>query len=275
MEPQQSDLYKQYVTNLGWSVENLDGVYIFLKHIPLMGVLAKIHRPQRLPNINKLIRFLQKRRVKTIAVEPLAKQNEGNFHTWIQQLSKVVRINKSPYLPTKTHVIDLTPSEEDIFAHFSEAKRRAVRKALKSEILVSESITIQDLIRVKNKSAGLFGFITTQGLDHLWEAFSPQHAAILLAKHKEEIVGGVLLLFWEKTAYYWIAGATGKGKKLAAPTLLVWEALKLAKKRGNTLFDFVGVWDERIPTQNSAWSGFTKFKEGFGGKPRYYPVYQP
>jgi len=59
---------------------------------------------------------------------------------------------------------------------------------------------------------------------------------------------------------------------LFAPTLLVWEALKLAKNRGAKQFDFVGVWDERIPNKFHEWKGFTKFKEGFGGAAQYYPL---
>jgi lipid II:glycine glycyltransferase (peptidoglycan interpeptide bridge formation enzyme) len=38
-------------------------------------------------------------------------------------------------------------------------------------------------------------------------------------------------------------------------------------------FDFVGVWDERKADQHHDWLGFTKFKEGFGGRTFYYPLY--
>ena len=124
------------------------------------------------------------------------------------------------------------------------------------------------------------GFITTTGINKIWPIFAPKHAAILLAyrekgqetRDRKDCVGGILLLFWDNIAYYWIAGATHEGKKLFAPTLLVWEAITLAKKRGSRLFDFVGVWDERLPNENNNWKGFTKFKEGFGGTELYYPI---
>jgi lipid II:glycine glycyltransferase (peptidoglycan interpeptide bridge formation enzyme) len=51
---------------------------------------------------------------------------------------------------------------------------------------------------------------------------------------------------------------------------LVWEALKLAKKRGCRIFDFEGIYDERFPKAAASWKGFTKFKEGFGGEKIVY-----
>ena len=68
-----------------------------------------------------------------------------------------------------------------------------------------------------------------------------------------------------------MAAANREGKKSFAPTLLAWEALKFAKKQGCAIFDFEGVFDERFTTQSPAWKGFSKFKEGFGGKSVYYP----
>jgi lipid II:glycine glycyltransferase (peptidoglycan interpeptide bridge formation enzyme) len=48
------------------------------------------------------------------------------------------------------------------------------------------------------------------------------------------------------------------------PTLLTWEAIKLAKKLGDRRFDFEGIADERFPVTNK-WLGFSRFKKSFGG----------
>jgi len=275
MEPQQSNSYAKYMVSLKWEVVSLDGINIFLRKFPLLGGIVKIHRPTHLPDVKKLIPILQIHKIKSMVIEPDATQDQKQLTAWCRIVSKHVRINSTPYLPTKTFRIDLTRSEEEIFKSFSEAKRRAVRRAVKLGVIVQQSNNIDDLIRIKNKSAGPFGFITTTGIRQFWQIFSPGHAAILLAHsttHNDELVGCVLLLFWEGVAYYWIAGAVKKGKKLFAPTILVWEAMKLAKKKGCKTFDFVGVWDERIPKENTEWFGFTKFKEGFGGETLYYPL---
>ena len=223
----------------------------------------------------QVLPIIQKYRVHTVAVEPDSGVASGDLQSWFTQLPKKIRKNTEYFLPTKTIRINLTHGTQHIFDNFSEAKRRAVRRAQKNNIHVAESTDIRTFIGMKNKAAGFLGSVTTFGIDKLWPLCMPKNAAILLAKNGNgEIIGGILLLFWETIAYYWIAGASREGKSLCAPTLLVWEALKLAKTRKCRQLDFVGVWDERLPTKNEKWKGFTKFKEGFGGTSLYYPLSQ-
>lgn len=267
-EIQQSSLYATYLQHLGWQTPKLDDSYIFMKYFPFVGGFIKLQRISKLPKIHSLVSVLKKFHCSHVVVEPAATVTQPQFSDWCTRLTKRTKI-VSPYLPTKTTVIDLRPSANKIFQNFSEAKRRAVRRALKNNLRIYKSTNIDEFIRLKNRSAGFLGFITTTGIQPLWDVFSPHHATILMDQKK---TAGVLLLFWDSTAYYWLAAATGKAKKLFTPTLLVWEAVKVAKKRECSRFDFVGVWDERVPNRNKNWKGFTKFKEGFGGSPVYYPI---
>lgn len=273
MELQQSPQYARFIKLLGWHVRRIDGINIFFRPIPLMGVLAKMQRNAKLPTLPAVKMFVKKYHVRSLSVEPAQHVDQKQFSQWLGKLKNVVKIYTSPFLPTKTISIDLTSSNDEIFRRLSEAKRRAVRRAQKNNVTIQTSDNINDLVAIKNKSAGMFGFITTHGVRELYRVLGSKRTAILLAySEKKKIVGGVLLIFWNRIAYYWIAGATREGKKLFAPTLLVWEALKLAKDHGAKQFDFVGAWDERLPKGNSSWKGFTKFKEGFGGTVYYYPI---
>ncbi len=282
MEIQQSPLYAQYIRQLKWIIELVDGTNIFIRRFPFLGTMAKIQRPVKLPDIKKTIITLKRYNVRTIVAEADHTTDPHAFAKWCNALRREFSITESPYLPTKTIRINLKPTEEEIFASFASAKRRAIRRATKLGVSVRQSGNIDTLISIKNKSAGLFGFITTYGMSKLWPIFSPDNAAIVLAyaptnlmfqkEKRQNLVGGVLLLLWDKTAYYWLVGATKQGKKLFAPSLLVWHALTLSKSRGMQYFDFVGVWDERLPKQYDTWKGFTKFKEGFGGETVYYPL---
>lgn len=282
MHLQQSPLYREYIQKLGWQVIPIGENFLFIKRIPFVGNLAKLQRPTKLPNLKQLIQLVQKHHLTRLAIEPERNLPQAEFINFLQNLKSQVQLNATPFLPTKTIMIDLTPSEEKIFQNFSPAKRRAVRRAEKNSLIIKESANIGDLIKIKNRSAGFLGFITTYGVRELWQTFSPANATILLAYKtidnyelqttNYELIAGVLLIFHNHIAYYWIAGSTHVGKKLFAPTLLVWNALKISKIRGMKKFDFVGTWDDRLPKQNTQWLGFTKFKAGFGGVESYYPI---
>lgn len=273
MELQQSPLYETYIKKLHWQVERVDGVNMFIKRFPLFGGFAKMQRFKTFPDINHLLPIFKTYRVRRLVLEASASIDESSLKNYAQSLRPYVYLVTSPYIPTKTIRIDLTKTEDELFASLSQAKRRAVRKAIKNNVVVVESDQIADLIAVKSKAAGMLGWITTIGAKQLWEAFRPNNATTLLAYHNHTLVAGIFLLFWEDVAYYWIAGGTKAGKSVAAPTLLAWEAIKRSKQRGMKLFDFVGVWDERFPRENRDWLGFTRFKEEFGGVPLYYPTH--
>jgi len=272
MEIQQSSTYAGYIRSLGWVVEKVDGVFIYIKPFPIIGGLAKIQRAITFPSPDALISVLRTHGVRNLAVEPDASVEQTEFESWIRAIRASVKVNTDYFLPTKTLRVDLTPSEEVIFKTLSEAKRRAVRRAEKNHVGVHVSDDIDTFIRLKNRSAGFLGFITTAGVRKLWSALPKKNKCVLLADLGGTYVAGILLIFWNNVAYYWIAGATRQGKKLFAPTYLVWEALRESKRRNMKYLDFVGVWDERIPEKNHEWKGFTKFKEGFGGTSLYYPL---
>lgn len=78
------------------------------------------------------------------------------------------------------------------------------------------------------------------------------------------VLAGALILIHDKISYYFHAASTPEGQKLSAPYLVVWEAIKLAKKKDCRVFDFEGIYDERFPIKS--WKGFTHFKKSFGGK---------
>lgn len=273
MEIQQSPLFIQYIKKLGWTTEKIGKYTIFIKPFFFIGAIGKLQRTTTLPSSAKIIALIKKHRIKLLVVEPDSKISSKTFSLWIDHIKPYVRISTAHYLSTKTIRVDLKAAEDDIFHNFKDAKRRAVRRAKSLGVTIRESTDIQKFLRFKAKTAGFLGSLTTYGVKELWPYFSKNNATILLAYNKNEIVvAGVLLLYWDNISYYWIVGATKEGKKLFAPTLLVWESLITAKKKGCTSFDFIGVWDQRLPKENLNWKGFTKFKEGFGGKELYYPI---
>lgn len=252
MDIRQSPLYTSYMQKIGWDVVKIQDSFLYVRNIPLIGKIAKYQR------VIPPIPFNQLKSFKPITIEPDSKPDrilEAQF------LANGYKINNSPYLPTKTILINLKRSENEIFNSFKSSTRRAIRRAQKNNVTVEISNNIETFIKLKTQQFFPIGFLMAKEIRALWNTFYPKNATLFVAPG-----AGILLLFWDKKAYYWLAASTKEANKLTAPSLLVWEALKLAKKKGATSFDFEGVYDERFHKATKNWQGFTKFKEGFGGR---------
>lgn len=263
----QSPQFARYLETIGWTIESVNHEYIFIRRIPLLGSMIKAQRVGKTFSLDALAQIEKKYKPFRVVLE----YDEGEISAEDVKQHGFSR-GTTIFAPSKTIQIDISSSEDEIFQRFTEAKRRGVRRALKNDIIIKETDDIQSFITVKWGS-GPFSWLIRNNQVNLWKSFAPKDATVLLAykKGEKKPLGGILMLFHGNIAYYWQAGAKKRGKKLFAPTLLVWESLKLAKKRGYRLYDFEGVYDERFPTVSAPWRGFTKFKEGFGGYEVTYP----
>ncbi len=268
MNIRQTPMFAKYLQHLGWLIENIDGVNFFIRRLPLLTPIIKLQRPDKLPKLDKIYQLMQKYGAKRVDVEPLKSSHKSRPN---------IKPMLHPYNQTQTILIDLAPPIPEIFHRFASAKRRAVRRAQKNNVQIEISQNIDTFIKLKNKSAGwVLPWLTKWTVVPLWKEFAPKNMTVILACTKENqkkvYLGGILLLHADNCAYYWMAGYTKKAKNLAAPTLLVWESLKYAKKLGCATFDFEGIYDERLPHQGRDWQGFSKFKSGFGGQKYKYPL---
>ena len=271
MDVRQSPEYAKYIEFIGWQVEKINKGNVFIKKIPLFGSLIKIQRIEPPIPFGEIEKLAKKHRAFQIIVEP----------SFAPQTPHDYRPLKSPFVPTKTLILDLRQTEEKIFASFSKNKRRDIRIAEKNHLVIKEG-SPQDFVQLKKKTLWkkrILPLGTEREVLPLIKAFAEKSKILLIypstapntPKNPNPPIAGTLLLFHNKTAYYWQAAATEKGKKLLAPTILLWEAIKLAKRKGCATFDFEGVYDERFP-KNKSWLGFTHFKKGFGGKEIEFPL---
>jgi len=267
----QSSGYAQFIKNLGWQVEKLGKGNVFIKKFPLIGSLIKIQRIQPPIPFEEIDKLAKKHRAFQIILEPAFCPSPLTPHPNYGLL-------KSPFIPTKTLILDLKQPENEIFDSFTKNKRRDIRIADRNKLIIKEG-TPEEFFFLKKRfllKRKILPLGTKKEILLLTKAFGPEKSKILIAyrpqsSHLPQIpLAGILLLFHDKTAYYWQAAASSEGKKLLAPTLLLWEAIKIAKEKGSEIFDLEGIYDERFP-QNKSWLGFTKFKEGFGGEPLLYP----
>lgn len=274
----QTKEYARYMEMLGWQVVKClsrakSRDQVFIKKIPIIGNIAKLQRPSEKLEPRALDEFAKKHKLAALYIEPI-------LHS-PSYISYGFSLAKSCFLPPKTIHIDLTKSDEQLLKGMKPKTRYNIKIAQKHGVVARESRDIDAFIKLWHQSARHRGMWLpqTKEIRALWTAFSKK-ANIILAYnsdmhvHRESVLAGVLIVRTHTTAHYMYAASTKEGNKLSAPSLLVWEAIKLANNPptggGCKVFDLEGIYDDRYP-QTKSWQGFTKFKEGFGGKIITYP----
>jgi len=233
--------YGKYMERIGWGVD--EG--IFVRRLGPVAI-AKIQRIDLPMNWEKI---LQRNRVVMCKLEPLTKPTGWKQDNW-------------PLLGTKTLRVDLKLSEEKLLKSFKKDCRYSLRKfqETRNKIQTNEFDKFYGIWR---KSARR---------KNLWIPGEKEYRALIECFGKKcfcVVVGeeaGAVILTHKKTAYYYYAGSSTKSD---LPYLAVWEAMKEAKRRGCTTWDFEGIYDARWP--NKGWKGFSHFKKSFGGREVEFP----
>ncbi|MEK7526067.1 MAG: peptidoglycan bridge formation glycyltransferase FemA/FemB family protein [Patescibacteria group bacterium] len=265
----QTPRYAKYMQSIGWHVEKNAGVYCFSKQIPILGKFIKVQRPKNITP--SLFRNLEKKKAFKIILEPdltSAAQTQSN-HKLLS--SNNFTKSNSPYLPSKTIHIDLKLTEEALLKQMKAKTRYNIKIAKRNGVIIKKStdITAFAIFWSKNVEGSIFNFWSQkENIVKMYKAFDKK-TDLLIAYKNGEMLAGILMPQTQEIAYYMYAAASKKGKKLHAPTLITWEAIKLAKKKKLKTFDFEGIYDERFPLKS--WLGFSKFKKTFGGKEIEYP----
>jgi lipid II:glycine glycyltransferase (peptidoglycan interpeptide bridge formation enzyme) len=239
----QSPQWGKYLTNLGWIVERIDNTNYAIKKIPLLGAILKIQRPNKYSS-------------KT--VQKLCKKYHARIFTGLS-------------LPTKTIQIDLTKPEKQLLAEMHYKTRYNIAKLKTKNLKLKISNDIESFVGLYHRwhRKRLLFLSQAKLIRSVYKAFGKK-ADLLFCVNNQEVIAELLLLTYDRITYYMYAAASETGKRLFAPTLITWEAIKLAKNQGSKIFDFEGVYDERYPIKS--WRGFTRFKKSFGGYEVLYPI---
>lgn len=145
--------------------------------------------------------------------------------------------------------IDLTPSEEELFASFSKGHRADVKRAERSGVTVRVGREESDVdwlhrMLVATTARKAFEYHTAAYYRTLWRVFG-EAARLYLAELHAEVVAASLVVAWGETGLYLFAGSTRSGLESRAGHLLQWHAIRWAKERGARTWDLWGIADAR------------------------------
>lgn len=261
----QSDPYGQYISALGWQTEKVGACQVFIRRLPLIGSLMKIQRPDKIP-FKAIDSVAKKHRALVVKIEP----KTGDRELFAQH---GFRPDAWPLLPTKTVYLDLNKHLRQLRAEMSKKTRYSLRQAEQTGIKISKTDEI-NYFYVNFKKFGKGYLPRLIEFQALVKAFG-KNAILLMAEN----LAATLILIHNKVAYYYFAFTAPAGRKKFAQYLLVWQAIKSAKKLGCQIFDFEGIEDPRYKVTRP-WHGFSHFKKSFGGKIITFPgsfikIYHP
>jgi lipid II:glycine glycyltransferase (peptidoglycan interpeptide bridge formation enzyme) len=250
--------------SLGWNVEGQTGNFAYVKRFPIIGNFIKLQRPTNLSS-QQIDKLIKKYKPFQFIIEP-AKSDQ-------QLLVKKhgFKQSRSYFVPSRTIRIDLTKSEKKLLYAMHYKTRYNIKKALHNGLHTKISKDINAYAQFWQRCA-----LTQRGMylsqkNEIIQIFNEfgKNAHLIYVTKNSILLSGILMLCTKDSAYYLYAASTPEGKKLFAPTLNAWSAIKLAKKFRKKIFDFEGIYDERFPIKS--WLGFTRFKRSFGGEVIDFP----
>lgn len=223
--------------------------------------------------LNFLYDYAKRNNTVFIKIEPYEESEKLKAKSEKQQLkTKNYSIVKSPHplFPDWTQLIDLTNSEEDLLKNMKPKTRYNIKLAQKKGVIIKE-MTNDEGFEIFAK----LYFETTKrqkyyGHDYsyhkaIFENLKDKIAHILIAYYDNIPLAAHELFHFKDAVYYVYGGSSEKHRNLMTAHLLMWESIRFGKKIGSKKFDMWGSlpinYDENHP-----WAGFTRFKEGFGGK---------
>lgn len=167
--------------------------------------------------------------------------------------------------PDRTWILDLKPEEETLLQQMKKSTRYEVRRGVKKGIEVQMGNATKDLdifwnLHTETAARQKFTPFSRKSTELELEVFK-EDCQIFSAKIEGKFYASSVILFDDHAGYYH-QGAS-KYHKLPAAHATLWAAIREAKRRGCTEFNFWGVSPEE--NKSHPWTGLSRFKRGFGG----------
>lgn len=174
--------------------------------------------------------------------------------------------------PHLTRLVDLSRPDEDILASLSQTTRNIIRRNQRQKTLTFKtsrnptdiSLFTKMLDTVASRKG--IGFFTADYYHKQAEVLMPAGLLVLeIAYEDKRPVGTAMIHDFGGLASYTYAATLPKARDKNVSALLLWQAMRNAKDRGNTAIDLFGIApDDAGP--GHPWSGFSNFKKKFGGE---------
>ncbi len=257
------------------------GKFLFCPHGPIIEK-SQIPNPKSQTNskfkiqktLHSLFDYLKdlakKERIDFIRISPILENTEENLKIFQNYGFRDAPIHMMH--PEIAWLLSISKSEEEIFYGMRKTTRNLIRRAERERVEITESKKIEsvdEFYKLHNQTVNRHGFVpfSKAYLAKQFENFCPENQiSVFFAKYKGMTISSAIIVFYGHSAFYHHGASLAS--KIPASHLLIWEAIKAAKKRGCEIFNFWGIAPAGV--RNHPWAGLTFFKTGFGGYKKEY-----
>jgi len=170
-----------------------------------------------------------------------------------------------------SYIVDLTNSEEKLLENMHPKTRYNIRIANRYGVKIEErsddagfEIYLKLLIETTKRQG--FYLHTENYHKTLWKTLkSTGIPKIMLASYQDKVLGAFMLFKLKDQFYYPYGASLDINREVMAPTLLMWESIKLGQKLGCKSFDMWGCLGPNAKETEQGY-GFHRFKQGYGGQ---------
>lgn len=162
----------------------------------------------------------------------------------------------------------INKTDDELLTDMRKTTRYSIRKAQKEGVQIemrTDTEALSDFWDIYEETATREDFnpFSKEFIEYEFDAFRQNNnAEFFFARHQNKITAGALIIYTKTGAFYHQGASTHS--KVPSAYLLQWEAIRAAKKRGCSVYNFWGIMQEgRTP---KAWKGLSLFKTGFGGR---------
>jgi lipid II:glycine glycyltransferase (peptidoglycan interpeptide bridge formation enzyme) len=178
--------------------------------------------------------------------------------------------------PEATRLLRIDRDPESLKAGFKPKTRYNLNLAEKKGVQVRGSRDVATFARLAQETGKRQG-IHLPGVAYYQaalEIFGPSdEVRLYLAEHEGDVLGGIMVFRFGRTAYYLFGGSGDQKRELMPNYLLHWQAMLDFKAMGCDTYDWWGIPEE--PAPDHPWFGLYRFKTGFGGETvRYVGLYE-
>lgn len=271
--PLQSKEWGEFREKTGIRVAREGGIQVSIHKIPYtpwsVGYCPKGPMPDEL-QVETLKKIAEENNCIFIKCEPKVKIS-SIYNAQITKLKTLGFVEGRSLFTKFNFVLDVTPNEEELLASFKQKTRYNIKVAEKKGVSVKiddSNEAFDRYLELTEETTKRQGFYAHGREYHkkMWELLhSTDIAHLLVAKYKGEIITTWILFKYGDTLYYPYGASTREHREVMANNLVMWEAIKLAKKWGLKYFDMWGALGAN-PDISDPWYGFHTFKAGYGAR---------